>query len=555
MRRAGFLLACAVAVGAADLRAQSDSSPCRSALGRAEFATPSADLARLGDISDPASRRSFLIRRYSDVAAVDACALPAHVRQLAGRLSLATPPARGVSLLPVQSRAHVNSSYPRDWNDGALWSGRGLSMAVTPGVLFSWGIVEAAVAPTVMVQQNASFDVQLHPDPAYSPYIHRWHGRFIDMPQRFGTDASARIDPGQSYVRLSARGVRAGLSTENLAWGPAQRNPLLLSGTSAGFAHMFLETSRPHDIRVGDAAFQLFWGRLSESEYFDHDPSNDHRAMTGMTATITPRGLDGLHLGISYLHTQKWSDDTGFGELISAPFRGVRRDSAGLPRDLRLFALSARWVAAPGGFEVYGEWARQDSWDQWFRLVNEVQSPQAYSIGLQKLVRRGDTGIRFTAEISHLADAVAHRDLGRGLTTYYVSTHVTQGHTHRGQLLGAPIGPGSEAQFIGADVFWRHGRSSLSIERARYDDDAYYTVWGDVHGPHGHDTEMSFRAGHLWAAPGFSIDAEVGYSFRYNRALLGLHHGNSPDFPYRRDSNIGVRVGARWVPPQVSWRP
>src|SRR5690606_34380342 len=129
-------------------------------------------------------------------------------------------------------------------------------------------------------------------------------------------------------------------------------------------------------------------------------------------------------------------------------------------------------------------------------------------------------------------DAIAHADLGRWQQTIYASSQVVHGHTHRGQLLGAPIGPGSEAQFIGADVFWDHGRSSLSVERVRYDDDAYYAVWGAIHGPHGHDTEISVRGGHLLTHPAFSVEAEIGYSFRYSRDFIGIHHGNFPGFPY-----------------------
>ncbi|MGH7465804.1 MAG: hypothetical protein ACREK1_11560, partial [Longimicrobiales bacterium] len=329
---------------------------------------------------------------------------------------------------------------------------------------------------------------------------------------------------------------------------------LLLSGTAPGFAHVFIETARPHDVWVGDAELQLFWGRLTESDYFDHDPANDHRALAGAVVTLRPRGLDGLYLGAARLHMQSWRDGTSAGDLVLGPWRGLGPDSSGLPRELRLFALFMRWASAPGGFEVYGEWARQDTWQQWFRLLNRVDAPQAYSLGLQKIVRRGSKAVRFSAEVSHLSDALAHPSVGRGIHTFYVSPHVPQGHTHRGQLLGAPIGPGSEAQFIGADVFWSQGRSSFSIERVRYDDDAFYAVWAQNQMPHGHDTELSFRAGHLLARPAFSVEGELGYSFRYSRSLLGLHHVNSADFPYRRDTNYQLRVSARWLPPLSSWQ-
>jgi hypothetical protein len=400
------------------------------------------------------------------------------------------------------------------------------------------------------MHENRFFRIYPYPDSvAYSRYVDRWHGQFIDLPQRFGKDSYTTLDAGQSYARVRVAGWRAGISNENLAWGPARRNPLLLSGTAAGFPHVFIETSRPNNVLVGTAELQLFWGRLSESDYFDHEPVNDRRALAGIVATFRPRGLDGLYLGASRLHAQTWGPNVPLRDLLIRPFTGLQPDSSGFPRDLRLYALFLRWVAAPGGFEVYGEWARQDEWQHWFRLLNRVNASQAYTIGLQKVVRRGDNAVRFAAEITHLADALPHRDVGRGLTSLYVSPHVVQGHTHRGQLLGAPIGPGSEAQFMGADLFWSGGRSSFSVERVRYDDDAYYAVWGQYAGPHGHDTELSFRGGHLIGAATFAVEAELGYSLRYNRDFLGLGRANLPD---RLDSNFGLRLSGRWNPPRWS---
>ena len=533
--------------------AQSDSD-CTVRLSGADFVAPSADLARMLDLLLPESGGSFLMRRISDQVVIDACAGPGAVTQLARRLTLLPAPQRGAALLPADVRILYNGTYPRDWNDGAMRGGAGLSSSLTAGATFRWRSLEAAVAPVATFYGNAAVPIIPFADPAtYSRFIHPWHGRFIDLPQRFGVEESGDIDAGQSYLRLSAAGVRAGISHENLAWGPGRRNPLLLSGTAPGFAHVFIESARPRDVWLGDAEFQLFLGRLEESDYFDYDRDNDRRALAGVLATLRPRGLDGLYLGAGHLHMQTWSANTSTGDLLFGPYTGLDPDSSGLPRDLRLFTLFMRWASAPTGLEVYGEWARQDSWRQWLRLLNPVDAAQAYTLGLQKVTRRGDTAIRFSAEVSHLSDALSHPDLGRGLNTYYVSPHVPQGHTHRGQLLGAPIGPGSESQFIGTDVFWRYGRSGLSIERVRYDDDAYYAVWASIHGPHGHDTEMSFRAAHLYATPLFSVEAEVGYSFRYSRSLLGLHHSNHPGFPYRRDENVALRLSGRVNPPAWTW--
>jgi hypothetical protein len=556
--RASFTTAfiAAAAIAAAGPVVAQSADACDVRLSGADFTGPSADLARMVDLLLPSSRSSFMMRRISDRSAFDACSAPGGVTSLARRLSLPVLPAEGVALLPTDARMLYSGIYPRDWNNGVMHGGVGLSTSLTTGAIFRWRSFEAAIAPVLTWHTNASYTFIPFSDPAtYSRYIHPWHGRFIDLPQRFGSDAFGGIDAGQSYLRVHAAGLRAGISHENLAWGPGRRNPLLLSGTAPGFAHLFVESARPHDVWIGDAEFQAFWGRLEESDYFDYDPDNDRRALAGIMATLRPRGLEGLYLGAGHLHQQTWAPGTSVGDLLLGPYTGLDPDSGGLTRDMRLFSLFMRWASAPGGLEVYGEWARQDSWQQWVKLLNPIDAAQAYTLGLQKVARRGETAIRFSAEVSHLSDALAHPDLGRGLHTYYVSPQVPQGHTHRGQLLGAPIGPGSESQFIGADVFWRHGRSSLSIERVRYDDDAYYAIWAQVHGPNGHDTEMSFRAAHLIAWPMFSFEAEVGYSFRYSRSMLNLHHANYRDYPYRRDDQVALRFSGRMNPPSWTWAP
>ena len=550
------VLAAILSGAAGPASAQQPPANCESILTGADFVGPSADLARAADLLSDRSTRSFMIRRLSDRFETNSCATPTAVGDLIRSLAVPALSERGARLLPVDSRFGYHSSYPRDWNDGVLWGGAGIGVSVTGGAVARWGILEAALAPVIGLQQNSSFATLAHPDTAtYSRYVHRWHGRYIDLPQRFGNRPAVIADLGRSYLRVNTGGFRGGISSENLAWGPARRNPLMLSGTAAGFPHIFLESARPHDVWLGDGEIQMFWGRLSESDYFDKDPANDHRGLAGTVVTLRPRGLDGLYVGAAYLHMQNWQDGTSFSDLLIGPYSGLGPDSSGLPQELRMLGLFMRWASAPDGFEVYGEWARQDAWQQWFRLTTRLDAPQAFSVGLQKIVRRGTNAVRLSAEISHLSDPLADRNLGRGIHTYYVSPHVRQGHTHRGQLLGAPIGPGSEAQFLGADVFWSQGRSSFSIERVRYDEDAFYAVWGQNQAPHGLDTELSFRGGHLLALPSFSVEAELGYSFRYSRSLLGLHHVNAPGFPYRRDANYQLRLSGRWHPPLMSWEP
>jgi hypothetical protein len=532
------------------VRAQAADSACAVYLESTDFVGPAADLARLIDLQDSTSIALFAHQRPSLGYTGDACAAPTGISDIA--LKLGTPPPRtGVRLLPVELLVVGNSAYPRDWNDGVLWGGRGLNTALTTGARVRWGPLSAAVAPVVTWQSNSDYDTQPSVG-GRSGFANPWWSD-IDRPQRFGAESFGRIDAGQSYVRIDARGFGAGVSNENIRWGPSVRNPLLLSGTAGGFAHVFLETGRPVDIWIGDLEMQMFWGRLEESDLFDEDPDNDQRALAGLLMAFHPRVFDGLMLGGGRLQALTWWPELSLSDVLLRPYRGVGDNQAGRTGDNQLITVFFRWAAAPAGLEVYGEWARDDHWEEWIGLLRNLDASQAWTLGLQRLIRRGDNALRLSAEVTHLSDALPIRFATRGVLAFYTNTSVRQGHTHRGQLLGAPVGVGSESLFIGGDYFWRAGRTSVSIERARYDDDAYNRAFSTDFGGGARDTEVSVRAGHLAALGSLAVDATLGWSIRYNRDFLGLDEiVEGTEDRFRRDDNLSLRLQVRWT--QQGWR-
>ena len=543
----GLVAACGLSLSpAAALGQAAQDSTCRVYLQGSDFVGPTADLARLIHLSDTASHASFSIQRAARVHSGDACPAPASITRLA-RLLGAPPPDDGVRLFAPELLVVGNSAYPRDWNDGVLWAGRGMNAALTAGAQFRWGLFSAALAPVVAWQSNSAFDARLRNDTARSEFANPWWDG-IDAPQRFGAGTFSTVDPGQSFARIDVRGFAAGLSSENIRWGPVRRNPLLLSGTAPGFAHIFLETSRPVDVWIADLEFQLFWGRLDESDYFDNDPENDERVLAGLLLALQPRLLDGLTVGGGRLQSLTWWPELTLSDALLRPYRGLSQNPRGRGGDNQLITMFFHWATAPAGLEAYGEWAREDHWGTWDQLLRNLDSSQAWSLGVQKLIRRGDQALRLSAEVTHLADALPSRFSARlGPIAFYTHTPVTQGHTHRGQLLGAPIGTGAESLFLGGDYFWHAGRTSLSLERARYEDDLYSIRYAPEFRAHARDVELSVRAGHLAAFGALSFDAEVGWSMRYNRSFLGLDT-IQPGDEYRRDDNWSLRTRVRWTP-------
>lgn len=456
--------------------------------------------------------------------------------------------ARGlwVGALPAAALIQNNSGYPRPQQDGLRWAGRGLSASFMAGAGAEWGPISAVIAPVASYQANDRFSLELaEVRPGYSPYGSYYHAGQIDLPRRFGDDSFFWGSLGQSFVRADAYGAAIGVSTENLQWGPARRNPLLMSAAAPGFPHVFAGTSRPLWIGIGRVQVEAVWGRLTESEYFDSIPDNDKRLFAGIVAGFSP-GRTGLTLGVarSYLRTIP-PGGMDLMDQIFGPYTGIRDN----PRDVnegdnQLLSVFFRWVLPESGFEAYGEYARDDHWQDRDDLIKELDHSRAYTVGLEKVFLLSDSTrhLRVLAEATNLEMSPTWQS-DRGGVNFYTHSQVRQGYTHRGQLLGAPIGTGSDAQYVAVDYLGRNALVGLSLERVRYDNDAYYRHFAHRFDFRGHDAEITVGLRGGGRFEGVHFVGEVAYSTRYNRDFAELRTGLS------HDKNISVSLGAAWTPP------
>ena len=60
-----------------------------------------------------------------------------------------------------------------------------------------------------------------------------------------------------------------------------------------------------------------------------------------------------------------------------------------------------------------------------------------------------------------------------GHPTYYVHSQVDNGYANKGQLMGAYIGPGSNANHFKFQLYTPKGRIAFHIDRIRYNDDYF----------------------------------------------------------------------------------
>ena len=116
----------------------------------------------------------------------------------------------------------------------------------------------------------------------------------------------------------------------------------------------------------------------------------------------------------------------------------------------------------------------------------------------------------------------------------YTHSLVRQGYTHRGQILGAAIGPGGQSQYLGIDRYTNTGRWGVFIERVRFNDDYYFSTFR-TRGRH--DMELTLGASIYRFIGGVDISGTVQLSRRLNWNFV-LDNDVT-------NVKLGVRVGWR----------
>jgi hypothetical protein len=386
------------------------------------------------------------------------------------------------SLVPLEASLRYNSAFPYGFNDGPVWAGRGVTVAVSGGAALRLGPLSARIAPTAFRAENRGFqlmDTGREGNLAYGdPVIPTW----IDLPQRFGDGVYARVDAGQSEVRLDVRGVSAGVSTANQGWGPALHQPIILGWNAPGFLHAYAGTRTPANVGIGRVQGRIVWGRLEQSEYSPARPDRTVRFATGAAFVFTPRWIPGLEVGGTRFFHLPWGDGPGLreaGKLFEVFSKSGIEDTLYVGgRDNQLASVFFRWVAPSVGLEVFGEYGREDhSWDTQ-DLILQPDHSAAYLLGAQKVWRSGDR--RLVALRGELLNAQRSQiSVGRIQLPYYVHPGLRQGHTHRGQVLGAPFGKGGGGSVLGVDVYRPWGRWSAEWVRGRVAESwtMVYTRW------------------------------------------------------------------------------
>ena len=424
----------------------------------------------------PWSIRGFSRREITKLAAADSLG----PWRLKDRLT-----ASRISVGPLKLKAIINSAYPYGSNDGPVWAGRGLTGVIDGGVAASAGPISLAVSPVAFRTSNRVFDLMPNGRTGSLSFGDGLYPDNVDHPQRFGPSAYSRVDPGSSSLRIDSRLITGGISTANEWIGPATEYPFILSTNAPGFPHAFIGTGEPLNIWIGRVHVRLMWGKLYQSAYspvtgsarFTFDTATGRvieggteRLMTSGQLVIVPRGVDGLELGIArFFHVPNAVDqpDRSFWtkplKVLFLKNEIARGDVGGF--DNQLASAFFRWVFPKSGFELFGERGFEDQLYDLRDLILDLDHEREYMIGFQRVSRTPGnrlSALRFEL-VNYQEPTIARVRYEAGI---YTHATLTQGHTSRGQLLGASAGVGwAAASTLSWTRYASASRSTATFKR------------------------------------------------------------------------------------------
>lgn len=377
-----------------------------------------------------------------------------------------------------------NTSYPFGGNDGAIWAGKGLTAWAQAGVEMRWGPLSATFAPIAFRASNSAFELM---DNGKTGVLKYGDGQFageIDKPQRFGAGAYSRADLGESTLRIDGAGLTAGVSTASQWWGPTTEFAYLLSNNAGGFPHVFLGTGKPANIGFGTVHGQVHYGYLYQSpfsaatgkSYFqDFEHAGKVRFMAGLIGVMTIKAVPGLEFGgARFFHAA--TDSTGItSNNIGLPWQNLLKSRLkaadtvvfGDRRSLvenQLASVWFRWAPPSAGMEIYGEYGREDFSADVRDFMLEPDHSSTFNLGVRKAWQKGTRINAFRGEVFSYEAPSSGRTRGEGLI--YLHQPLVQGHTYRGQLLGANVGVGSGLAYLFAfERFTQGGKLKIFTSR------------------------------------------------------------------------------------------
>lgn len=381
--------------------------------------------------------------------------------------------------LPVYTHTQFNQHHPYGWADGARIPNRGLQQYVSGGVYAKLGFLEMQYRPELVWAQNKDFEAPPHRTPG------------IDHPERMGTETYKEYFRGQSFIKAHIGPIAMGYSTENIWWGPGQKNAIILSNNAPGFGHATIHTNKPIKTRYGSIEFQWIAAALEHSGFrypldypvgnwppIGDPPQRDtsiakyHSYVSAAVFSVQPKITPGLFIGATRIDQRRQEPEQLWRYLTNV---ATAADAVQTVGNNGIISVFARYLLPKAHAEFYVEMGREDwFWDMEDLITNPYYTG-AWLAGFKKLypLPGKDRWLEVYGEVTKIQAPVANYSRSVGYS-FYTNGDVPTGWSHRGQVLGAGIGPGSNMNTLG--VRWGKGFHTFGVhaERVVHNEDLLY---------------------------------------------------------------------------------
>ena len=450
-----------------------------------------------------------------------------------------------------------NTSSPYGQNDGALWQGKGYNTSLTGGARLEAYGFELTIKPQVSFSQNLGFD---YIQPNYSGDIYAGkasdYGYYgvpsVDAPQRFGDKPFFTFDWGDTEIRYAWKNLTIGFGTQSIWLGPAQLNPILHSNNAASYPKIDIglrktKLTMPHfGWNLGYIEVRGWWGKLSESDWFDNDDSNDNNLIVGLGLYYQLPFFKELTIGVNRTMISKWNEKNGY--TLFKIFNPLGAKEGGTDNSDQRFSVALDYKNTKIGFETYLEWARNDHSPHVYYYLRYPFHTQGWTFGSRKTFNL-PWGLKGTIqlELTFLECSADYDRLINWYSTFYAHHVVTQGYTNRGQWLGAGIGTGGNSQYLGITIYHRRGNVTFFGQRRNPDLD--YTMYIDSR-----KYADEYKKGNYVAERNIRVKLDIGISSNFfllpNLNLFGkIVFENDHHSLYTEDSskyNFLLAFGAKY---------
>jgi hypothetical protein len=357
-----------------------------------------------------------------------------------------------VDLMPVQLHQQYVTDIPFKTLDGPMLASSGYQVMASAGVYAKLGPLTVQLQPQWVHAQNKSFSYNIQ------------------------TTNYNQLFWGNSSIRLNAGPASIGISSENISWGPSVFNPLLMSGHAPGFMHLTFNSTRPLKTPIGNVEWQMISAYLDPMDKayqglteVESATAPGRRYLNSAIISYQPKWIKGLSLGMTRV-VQENEAELDYNKQWFLLLNNVDRASdvdynTEQSRD-QYAGFFMRYLMSQSNAEFYIEWGRNDAFYNFRDAIQRLDHTRAYTLGIRKLFNVNDQKTKYwqlISEYTRMQQPPSWPLLSGG--SWYVHSIAIQGYTHLGQILGAPIGQGANAQTFRLSKFNGLQQYGIQLER------------------------------------------------------------------------------------------